>query len=93
MSINRKLNPCFQISHSDETKIKISNALINNVIRYDHSNNILPKYVKFINWKDRQGYAIISHPKCKIKYFVSKLLILDELLEKCLMFLESLSSS
>lgn len=71
-------------SPKEDTKKKISDTLINNIQRYDHLENKLPKYVKFIDWKDRQGYAIVSHPKCKIKYFVSNNKRLDELFNKCI---------
>jgi hypothetical protein len=64
---------------SEETKIKISNTLINNVERFDHDGKKLPKYIKYIDWKDRRGYAIVSHSKCKLKYFVSIKKPLDEL--------------
>ena len=56
---------------SMETKLKIQNTLIEKTIRVSHDNEILPKYIKYIKWVDREGYAIVSHPKIKIKYFVS----------------------
>lgn len=69
---------------------QIADTLITNNIRYGHNNNELPKYVKYHNWADRKGYAIISHPKCKKKDFVSKEKSLDELYDACLTFLSSL---
>ena len=69
---------------------QISDTLISNNIRYGHKNQQLPKYVKFHDWKDRKGYAIISHPKCKKKDFVSKNKSLDELYEECIKYLSFL---
>jgi len=40
--------------------------------------------MKFINWKDRKGYAIVSHPSCKLLYFVSSKKSLDDLYNECL---------
>jgi hypothetical protein len=74
----------------DDVKKKISNTLIDNAIRYDHRKNLLPKYVKIVDWHDRQGYSIVSHPKCKLKYFVSKKKSLDILLGECLEYLKTL---
>lgn len=91
MSINRQIKPCFQKPHTLETKKKISKTLIDNVERFDHLNRKLPKYIKYVDWSDRCGYAIVSHPQCKLKYFVSaKKNNLDELLNKCMAFLNSL---
>jgi group I intron endonuclease len=73
-----------------ERRQKISDSLINSVERFSHNGELLPKYVKHIDWHDRKGYAIVSHPKCKIKYFVSRKQHLDELLLKCQTFLETL---
>lgn len=93
MSISRsnyaKNNPD-KVKHTEKTKKQISESLIDNVQRYDHKGNILPKYVKFVNWKDRQGYQIVSHPKMKSKYFVSGKENLDILYQKCVDFLSSL---
>lgn len=74
---------CSRPKHSKKTKEQISKTLIDNVIRYDVNGKILPKYVKFINWTDRTGYAIVSHPKCKIKYFVSKSKTLEDQYNRC----------
>ena len=41
------------------------------MVRYDFDGTVLPKYVKFIKHKDRFGYSIECHPKCKKKQFVS----------------------
>jgi hypothetical protein len=90
MSDQRRINPCFQQPHSAQTKAKISNALIEQTIRKNGDGSFLPKYVKYIKWKDRHGYAIVSHPKCKIKYFVSKSYSLPQLLEKCIEYLTTL---
>lgn len=75
---------------SQETKDKISKTIIDNIIRYDHNGNRLPKYIKFINWKDRCGYAIVSHPKCKVRYFVEKNCTLESKLSRCVEFLQNL---
>jgi len=90
MSVNRQKRPHFTQSHTLETKEKISKALIDNVIRYDHNGQVLPKYVKYINWNDRCGYAIVSHPNCKLKYFVSNTKSLNEQYHKCLHYLSYL---
>jgi group I intron endonuclease len=92
MSINRRLKPCFQQPHKDETKKKISDSLIDRVERLDHLDNKLPKYIKFIDWKDRKGYAIVSHPKCKLKYFVSNKIDLESLFQTCSYYLMKLLS-
>jgi hypothetical protein len=67
---------------NDETKRKISQTLIDNVTRYDHDGSELPKYVKYINWNDRRGYQVVSHPCFKNKYFVSTTKPLDYLLDQ-----------
>ncbi len=90
MSINRKLKPSFTKPHTAESKQLISNTLIDNVVRYGHNNNELPKYVKYVNWEDRKGYQIVSHPKCKLKNFVSSKLSLQDLYETCMSFLNNL---
>jgi group I intron endonuclease len=79
-------------SPKDETKKKISVTLINNVERYDHLERRLPKYIKFIDWEDRKGYAIVSHPECKIKYFVSCKIDIALLFQKCLTHLRTLGT-
>lgn len=91
MSKNRKIKPCFAKPHTDETKKLISESLIDIVERYDHNGNILPKYIKYVNWSDRRGYQIVSHPKCKCKYFVSSKEDLNVLYNKCVNFLQTLS--
>jgi hypothetical protein len=74
---------------STETKQKISKTNIDNIIRKDHNGNILPKYMKFINWQERKGYAIVSHPTCKLLFFVSVKKTFDELYNECLYKLNS----
>lgn len=76
--------------HTDVTKKRISQTILNNVVRNGHNGNVLPKYVKFIDWKDRQGYAIVSHPNCKIRYFVSTKKDIDALYNECIACLETL---
>lgn len=79
-----------KMKHKDEVKARITQTLIDNAIRYDVDGTQLPKYVKYVDWKDRKGYAIISHPKCKKKDFVSGKVPLEELKAKCMSFLASL---
>jgi hypothetical protein len=76
---------------SQKTKEKISKTLIEKVVRKDADGNILPKYIKYIDWKDRRGYAIVSHPRCKLKYFVSKN-NLENTYNKCKIFLDLLNT-
>ncbi len=73
-----------------EVRKRISQTLVDNAIRYDLDGTQLPKYVKYVDWKDRRGYAIISHPKCKKKDFVSKRKPLDTLKQECMTYLASL---
>ena len=75
---------------TEETKQKIANTLIDKTIRYDHNHNQLPKYMKYINHKDRKGYQIISHPQCKQRSFISSGKTLDQLYDDCLKFLNTL---
>lgn len=91
MSKNRCQTPCFQQNHTDVTKKRISETILNNVVRHGHNGIVLPKYVKFIDWKDRQGYAIVSHPNCKIRYFVSKKKDINDLYNQCIACLSSLT--
>ena len=93
MSKNRSIKPCFKQKHTEETKIKISQTLISNVERIGHTGAILPKYVKFIDWIDRKGYAVVSHPQCKLKYFVSTKTDpnLDQLYSKCIKYIANLN--
>lgn len=82
-----------QRRHTNETKERISQSLIDATERVDHENNKLPKYMKHIDWKDRKGYAIVSHPKCKQKYFVSKNKDLKTLYNNCLKYLQDLNDN
>jgi len=75
----------------DDVKENISKGRIDNVVRQDADGQQLPKYVKFIDWKDRRGYAIVSHPKCKLKYFVSNKKPLQTLKEQCITFLNHIA--
>lgn len=75
---------------TEEVRNKISQTLIDNVIRTGHLGQVLPKYIKYVNWKDRQGYAIISHPKVKKKDFTKKTLTLDQLLDQAVKYLKNL---
>jgi hypothetical protein len=94
MSNNRKAKPCFSQAHTQTTKDKISKTLIDKTIRLSHDGVILPKYVKYIHWDDRQGYAIVSHPKCKKKYFVStkSSVSVDEQFKRCIDYLTTISA-
>lgn len=86
-----------KVAHTSNTKKLISEALINNVVRVGHTGQVLPKYVKYVNWKDRKGYEIVSHPGCKNKYFVSTKDVtkeeLDAFYERCVQALDELGSS
>lgn len=73
-----------------EVRKRISQTLVDNAIRYDVDGTQLPKYVKYVDWKDRRGYAIISHPNCKKKDFVSKRKPLETLKQECMTYLASL---
>ena len=90
MSRNRKIKPCFAKPHTDETKKQISLSLIDNVVRYDFDGSVLPKYMKYVEWKDRRGYHIVSHPACKLKNFVSKNKSLQQLYAECSHYLGTL---
>ena len=83
-------HPMYGKHHTQDTRDAISNALINLTIRTGHLEQNLPKYIKWINWQDRKGYAIVSHPKCKIKYFTSQNLSLLDNFDRCLNYLETL---
>lgn len=78
---------------SDATKAKISKSLIDNVKRRGHDDRELPKYMKYVNWKDRKGYQIISHPLCSCKYFVSSTVPIEELYNQCYKELQGLETS
>ena len=93
-------------SKTEETKNKIRETNLNKIERKSHNGEILPKYVKYglcetqppafgcIKWSDREGYAIVSHPKLNssnIKYFVDSKLTNNEKFEKCLEYLNSLN--
>jgi hypothetical protein len=80
----------FKNKVKDEVKSRISKTIIENNVRFDHNNNKLPLYVKYVNWVDRKGYSIVSHPKCKLKYFVSKKKSLEILYEECVSYLDAL---
>jgi hypothetical protein len=75
----------------NDVKERISKTLVDNVVRYDVDGEELPKYVKYMDWKDRRGYAIVSHPSCKLKYFVSKVKPLATLKEQCVSYLTNLN--
>ena len=82
------LNPKKTVSRT--TREQIADTMITNTVRFSHDNKELPKYVKYIDWKDRRGYAIVSHPNCKIKYFVSKNKPLEDLYTNCMEYLSKL---
>ena len=80
-----------------EEKQKISEALIQNNNRQGHFGQPLPLYLKFVNHKDRQGYAVVSHPGFaggslgqKKKEFVSLKMSLDDKYKLALAFLDGL---
>jgi group I intron endonuclease len=51
----------------------------------------LPKYVLYIENKDRKGYRIDRHPLCRSKYFCTPKYTLEENLKRCLMYLNDLN--
>jgi hypothetical protein len=87
------LNPTGKKYTTKETRQKITNTLVNKPVRHDHNNQVLPKYMKMINWKDRIGYAVNAHPKQKLKYFVStdQGADMQKLYDECLAYLEQLN--
>jgi hypothetical protein len=92
MSEVRLANPPFKGKHhTEEVKKQISNSLIERNIRIGHDGQELPKYIKYVNWEDRKGYAIISHPDCKKKDFTKKSKTMDELYQEALDHLEKLN--
>jgi len=47
---------------------------IDKMVRYDKDGTtVLPKYMKYVNWANEEGYHIVSHPLCKHKKFVTTL--------------------
>lgn len=79
--------------HTQETKQKISNTLIERTIRIGHDGRQLPKYIKYIDWVDRKGYGVFSHPKCKKKDFTNKKKTLEELYQQAIDHLKSLEEA
>jgi hypothetical protein len=75
---------------SPEIRNKISKTLINKTKRLGHSGQELPKYIKYVNWTDRQGYSIVSHPKTKKRDFVSNQKTLDEKYQQAIIYLQKL---
>jgi hypothetical protein len=78
---------------TETSRRQISDSLIAKTKRIGHDGKPLPKFVKYINWKDRKGYAIISHPKCKSMNFAStkELKTLDESYKLCIEHLDTLA--
>jgi group I intron endonuclease len=62
MRVNRQIKPCFQQPHTDETKLLLRKINLEKAIRYSHLGELLPKYVKYTNDKDKEGYEIKCHP-------------------------------
>lgn len=77
---------------SDNIRKQIANSLIEINIenRKGHDGRSLPKYVKYNEWKDRQGYMIVNHPNCKKKSFTNKKYSNDQLYNICIEFLKEL---
>ena len=65
---------------TEEVKEKIRQTNINNAVRKDKDNSILPKYLKYVNWASETGYHIVSHPLCKQRKFVTSKVMSDTLL-------------
>jgi group I intron endonuclease len=87
--------------HTDETRKRISETLTSMTPRYGHDNSLLPKYVKYVQWKDRTGYSIVNHPElmskdkefCTVKKFDTDTelnAVLDKLKERCMAFYNEL---
>lgn len=72
----------------EECRNRIALAQID--VRYDYNNQELPLYVKYVKHADRMGYAIIKHPKCNKKEFVSKKKSLETLYNDCIAYLAAL---
>jgi group I intron endonuclease len=83
-------NHNFGKPRSDETKLLLSKINLEKAIRYSHLGELLPKYVKYILWSCREGYQIVSHPKCKSKFFTIKKDGNDRNLDRCLKHLDML---
>jgi hypothetical protein len=86
----------YGIPITDEAKKKIRETNINNAIRTDRDGvTILPKYMKYVKWKTEEGYHIVSHPRCKLRKFVSTLNVNDGILDgkkkEALEFLKNLN--
>ena len=92
--LNVNMQPSYVVNA--ETRAKIANTLINSNARFDHNGNVLPKYMKYIDWKDRRGYGIASHPKCIKKDFASTTKRDDETLtanyNACIAYLQMLNT-
>lgn len=63
-----------------------------------HDGRLLPFYMKYAKWEDRDGYRVEGHPLCKKKkYFINTPKTVnkksyDELYQKCLEFLNELNA-
>jgi hypothetical protein len=88
--MREKRNPNLGKSPSEATRQKIRETNIDNATRYGHDKELLPKYIKHINHKDREGYGVISHPLCKEKTWVSTKKSLEEKKELAIRFLAEL---
>jgi group I intron endonuclease len=73
-------HPQYGKPRTDEVKNKIKQTNINNAVRKDKDNSILPKYLKYVNWASETGYHIVSHPLCKQRKFVTSKVMSDTLL-------------
>lgn len=86
------LNPSFR--NTKEWNKKISDGSLKHGV--GHDGRELPFYMKYAKWADRDGYMIVGHPKCKIKYFVNtpktkEKKTYDELYDNCLTHLNQLN--
>lgn len=52
----------------------------------------LPKYILYINNKDRKGYRIDRHPLCRSKYFCNPKYTLDENLQLCIKYVKDIDN-
>jgi hypothetical protein len=87
------LNPSFR--KTKEWNKKISDGSLRH--GKGHDDRVLPFYMKYAKWSDRDGYMITGHPLCKIKYFVNtpktiKKKSYEDLYQECLNYLNELNA-
>ena len=62
-------------------------------IRKNEDDNDLPKYVRRVRdlIRNRDGYRISNHPKCKDKVFMSIKITMEEKYKRCMEYLDSIN--